>query len=149
LTEVEAYAEPPEAGVTFAKLTDEAGNFLYDAWTDPDGTLKLKTYCYPATDAACLKSCTVTLDNPACSVSRTGDSFVVSCPVGKSCIVRLSGAQDAAYSDAITVSNPTTQARAWMHALQWVEAHHLDPINQRAYYRAIFNALTSRLSKLL
>ncbi len=149
LTEVEAYAEPPESGVTFAKLTDEAGNFLYDAWTDTDGTLKLKTYCYPAADAACLKRCIVTSDNSVCSVSCTGDSFAVSCPVGESCIVRLSGAQDEAYSDAIRVSNPTPQTRAWMHALQWVEAHHLDPINQRAYYRTIFNALTSRLSKLL
>ena len=41
------------------------------------------------------------------------------------------------------------QTRAWMHALQWVETHHLDFINQRAYYRAIFNALASRFSKSL
>lgn len=149
LTEVEAYTETPRTGMAFAKLTDEAGNFLYDAWTNPDGTLRLKVYRTPSADADWLGRCTITSDNTACNVSRAGVSFVVSCPVGESCIVRLSGAQDEAYSDAIRVSNPTPQTRAWMHALQWVEAHHLDPINQRAYYRAIFNALTSRLIKLL
>ncbi len=149
LTEVEAYAEPPESGVSFAKLTDEQGNFLYDAWTNPDGTLRLKAYRSPAVDMAWFERITVTSDNPACSVKRAGDAFVVSCPVGKSCIVRLSDAQNEVYADAITVSNPTLQARAWMHALQWIEAHHLDFVNQRAYYRAIFNALASRISKSL
>jgi len=147
LTEVEAYTEPPESGLALAKLTDEAGNFLYDAWTNPDSALRLKVYRYPAATAAWLERYTVTSDNPACSVSRTGDAFAVSCPAGESCIVRLSDAQDDAYSDAIIVSNPTPQARAWMYALQWIEAHHLDPIGQRAYYRTILAALLSRVSK--
>jgi len=146
LTEVEAYAETPKFGVAFAKLTDEAGNFLYDAWTNPDGTLRLKVYRTPSADAAWLERCTVTSDNPNCSVSRAGDSFDVSCPAGESCIVRLSDAQDEVYSDTIRVSNPLPGERTWMHALQWFERHHFDPIGQRAYYRTIFNALTSRLS---
>ena len=146
LTEVEAYAEPPKSDFAFAKLTDEEGNFLYDAWTNPDGTLRLKAYRYPAAPADWLGGVTVSADNSACNVSRTGDAFSVSCPVGKSCVVRLTDAQNELYSDAIMVSNPTPQARAWMHALQWMEAHHLDFINQRAYYRTILNALTSRLS---
>lgn len=149
LTEVEAYAEPPESGIVFAKLTDEAGNFLYDAWTNSDGTLRLKVYRSPMADADWLEHCTITSDNPACSINREGEEFTVSCPAGESCIVRLSDTQDEAYADAIRVSNPTPQARAWMHALQWIEAHHLDFVNQRAYYRAIFNALTSRLSSSL
>jgi LmbE family N-acetylglucosaminyl deacetylase len=145
LTEVEAYAEPPQPGIALAKLTDEAGNFLYDAWTNSDGTLRLKTYRSPAATADWLDGVTVSSDNPRCPVIREGDAFVVSCPVGESCIVRLSDAQNEAYSDAIFVSNPTPQARAWMHTLQWMEAHHLDFIHQRAYYRTIFNALASRL----
>ena len=149
LTEVEAYAEPPESGIAFAKLTDEAGNFLYDAWTNPDGTLRLKVYQYPTATVDWLESCSATSGNPLCSVTREEDVFVVSCPAGESCEIHLSCADNAAYADAITVSNPTSQARAWMHALQWVETHHLDFINQRAYYRAIFNALASRFSKSL
>lgn len=147
LTEVEAYTETPKTGVAFAKLTDEAGNFLYDAWTNPDGTLRLKVYRTPSADVDWLGRCTVTSSNPACNVSRTGDSFVVSCPAGESSIVRLSDAQDEVYSDTIRVSNPLPGERTWMHALQWFEQHHFDPIGQRAYYRAIFNALASRLSK--
>lgn len=147
LTEVEAYTETPKTGVAFAKLTDEAGNFLYDAWTNPDGTLRLKVYRTPSADADWLGRCTVTSSNPACNVSRAGDSFAVSCPAGESSIVRLSDALDEVYSDTIRVSNPLPGERTWMHALQWFERHHFDPIGQRAYYRAIFNALASRLSK--
>ncbi len=147
LTEVEAYAEPPESGLAFAKLTDEAGNFLYDAWTNPEGTLRLKVYCFPTAAENALDGLTVSSDNPRCSLKREADAFVVSCPAGESCVLRLSCAQNAAWSDAIRVSNPTAQARAWMHALQWFEARHLDPVGQRAYYRTIVSALLSRVSK--
>ena len=128
----------------FAKLTDEAGNFLYDAWTNPDGTLRLKVYQYPTATVDWLESCSATSGNPLCSVTREEDVFVVSCPAGESCEIHLSCADNAAFTDAITVSNPTPAARAWMHALQWIEAHHLDFVNQRAYYRTILNALFSR-----
>ena len=149
LTEVEAYTEPPESGLALAKLTDAAGNFLYDAWTNSDGTLRLKVYRYPAATADWLERCTVTSDNPNCSVSRTVDEFSVSCPAGESCEIHLSCADNAAFSDTIRVSNPLPGERSWIHALQWFERHHFDQIGQRAYYRTIFNALTSRFSKLL
>lgn len=147
LTEVEAYADPPEAGLTFAKLTDGTGNFLYDAWTNPDGTLPLRAYRYPATDAGWLTGASVVSDNPRCVVTRAGEGWSVSCPAGESGVVRLFAEENGAEMDAIRVSNPAPRARAWMHALQWIERRHLDPIGQRAYYRTIAMALLSRVSE--
>ena len=147
LTEIEAYAGQPDSGVAFAKLTDESGSFLYDAWTNPDGTLLLQAYRFPAADTDGLERCSLTSDNPLCIVNREGDAILVTCPAGESCVVRLTDPENSAYSDAIRVSNPVPAERAWLHALQRVEQRHLDPVGQRAYYRTIFSALWSRVSK--
>lgn len=146
LTEAEAYAEPPSAGVSFAKLTDEAGNFLYDAWTNPDGTLRLKVYRSLETDARDIAAGDITVDNPLCRLEYEADAVKLVCPARESCIVRLAGGEDGAGADAIRVSNPTQAARAWIHALQWIERNQLDPIDQRAYYRTVLGALWSRVS---
>ena len=49
--------------------------------------------------------------------------------------MRVSDAARDAYSDCIRISNPGSGERAWMHTLQWIEAHKFDMVNQRAYYR--------------
>lgn len=135
ITEVEAYTQPPESGLAFVKLTDDTGNFLYDAWTKPDGTILLKAYQFPALETDFLQDCTVTVNNPLCTVNKGKDGLSVFCPVNEKCLVRVSDATDSAYSDIIRISNPGSGERAWIHALQWMEAHKLDAVNQRAYYR--------------
>lgn len=147
LTEVEAYTEPPQSGLAFSKLTDEAGNFLYDAWTNPDGTLRLKLYCFPATGADRIAESAVSADNPCCTVTAESDSVEVSCPVNESCLVSVSTGADGAVADTIRVSNPGSGERAFVHALQWMESRHLDAIQQRAYYRTVFGALFSKISE--
>ena len=135
MTEVEAYTQPPESGLSFVKLTDDAGNFLYDAWTKPDGTILLKAYQSPLAEKDFLQDCTVTVSNPRCKVNKGKDGLSVFCPVNEECLVRVSDAAHDAYSDCIRVSNPGSGERAWMHTLQWIEAHNFDIVNQRAYYR--------------
>ena len=141
ITELEAYAETPDTGIAFAKLTDENGNFLYDAWTDADGTLTLKAYRWPAAQEGFPASCDVSLSNPRCLLKRDGDTLLVFCPENESCQVCISDGEDSPYTDAIWVSNPAPGKRAAIHSLQWIEAHKLDPINQRAYYRTILGAV--------
>ena len=135
MTEIEAYTQPPESGLAFVKLTDDAGNFLYDAWTKPDGTILLKAYQSPSAEEGFLQDCTVTVDNPLCTVNKGKDGLSVFCPVNEECLVRVSDAAHDAYSDCIRISNPGSGERAWMHTLQWIEAHKFDMVNQRAYYR--------------
>lgn len=135
ITELEAYTQTPESGLAFAKLTDEKGNFLYDAWTKPDGTILLKLYRFPASQKDFLQDCTVSVDNPRCTANKGQDGLLVTCPVNEECLVRVSDGTDGRYSDTIRVSNPAPGERAWIHALQWMEAHKLDRVNQRAYYR--------------
>ncbi|MEN6417450.1 MAG: PIG-L family deacetylase [Clostridiaceae bacterium] len=135
ITELEAYTQTPESGLAFAKLTDEKGNFLYDAWTKPDGTILLKLYRFPASQKDSLQDCTVSVDNPRCTANKGQDGLLVTCPVNEECLVRVSDGTDGRYSDTIRVSNPAPGERAWIHALQWMEAHKLDRVNQRAYYR--------------
>lgn len=134
ITELEAYTQPPESGLAFVKLTDDTGNFLYDAWTKPDGSILLKAYQFPVSQKDFLQDCTISVSNPLCTANKRKDGVFVICPVNEECLVCVSDGTDGTYSDTIRISNPGPGKRAWMHALQWMETHKLDIVNQRSYY---------------
>ena len=88
--------------LSFAKISDSQGNFLYDYYIDPLGKESLTLYTVGEAD----QPYSVNLEGDKCSakigLDRTLD---VICPKGRSCIVTVTSA-DGKYWDTVLISNP-------------------------------------------
>lgn len=101
LSEIEAF-EDEEHLPRYIKLTDEYGNFVYN-YTVANGE-KTEFLAYASgLKNFCGKECTLSCDNPKCSVECKNNAFIAYCPKGESCIVSVSW---GGVSDSIKVSNP-------------------------------------------
>lgn len=95
------------AGMDFVKLSDAAGNFLYDYYIDPRGRATFQLYTVGKAD----QPYSVSVEGERCTAKIGQDrSLDVLCPKNRSCIITVTSA-DGAYWDTIVVSNPGRFAR--------------------------------------
>ncbi|GEM_PF-971376 len=94
LTEIEAYSGAFDAGVSFVKLMNADGDFVYDYYIDPSGTERFSLYTYgcSAEAGAYEISCT---GGDGCRAYADGESVVVECPRGESCEVTVTDGVNA------------------------------------------------------
>lgn len=94
LTEIEAYSGAFDAGVSFVKLMNGDGDFVYDYYIDPSGTERFSLYAYGCSASAESYEISCTGDE-GCRTYADGESVVVQCPVGKSCEVTVTDGVNA------------------------------------------------------
>lgn len=129
LTEIEAYSGDFDAGVSFVKLMNGEGDFVYDYYIEPSGSERFSLYAY---------GCSVKPDkyeircagDDGCRAYSDGESIVVECPVGKSCEVTVTdgiNADTAVFrnsgSDELPYGAKTekTLREKWLEVCQLIE----------------------------
>lgn len=111
LSEIEAFSQPVQGDLSYVKLTDGEGNFLYDYQLESEEPAALGLYVYGESLSRDLTGYTVTCDNDALQLTRTESGLTVACPVGESGIITLRE-ENLGVSDSIYIHNPG-KGSAW------------------------------------
>ena len=95
--------DAPETALPgFVKISDSAGNFLYDYYIDPRGKESFTLFtCGDAAD----QIYTLSYEGVHCVVTQREGGLDVTCPRGRTCIITVTSG-DRRYWDTIIVSNP-------------------------------------------
>lgn len=118
LTEVEAYRNQPVSDLSFVKLTDGTGNFVYDYWINASGRQEFLLYTSGKAPEATAENYLVRCSGEGCSAVWKNDRIVVECPSGKRCTVEVS-ATNGKFGDTVVVRNPAAAERAWK--MSWLD----------------------------
>lgn len=144
LSEVEVFESVPDPGLTFVKLMDADGNFVYDYWTDQDGAAVLSLYISGNAPAAQAEAYLVRTDNPLCSVEWEGEDLSVICRAGECCVLTVESA-DGMLSDSIRVENPGRFRRFATEFWQEAEQRVLPYFHSRLHEKTILYRIGSKL----
>jgi len=120
LSELEAFAEEPRQDGSFIKLIDRDGNFLYDYWTEPDGTAELYLYTHGGLPELTAQNYSVNTAWDAGTVVLEDGVIRLVCPVGEQIALSVT-CSTAGVSDNIVVRNPGRFERLWTELWQTVE----------------------------
>lgn len=122
LTEMEAFEEIPDSGLTYIKLMDEDGNFAYDYWIDPSGSQLFTLYTCGAPGAG-EEAYALSCSNPVCEAVWENGRLRIRCPEGESCVVTVTS-PDGALADSVFIQNPGSLERSWkmfwLRAEEWM-----------------------------
>lgn len=105
-----------KADVSFVKLTNADGDFIYDYYIDPRGRESFPLCTVGGADQA--YGVRVSGDRCAARITQ-GRVLEVSCPKGQSCIVTVTSS-DGKYSDTVRISNPGRFSRETAHSVERV-----------------------------
>ncbi len=102
------------AAVSFVKLCNQDGDFLYDYFIDPLGRETLPLYTCGEAD----QPYQVSVSGERCTAKiAPGRVLEVLCPKGRSCLVTVTSA-DGRFSDTVRISNPGRFARETAQSLE-------------------------------
>ena len=118
LTEIEAYTLDKAPVLSYFKITDRDGNFVYDYYTD--GSDDFMLYAYGC--SADLGDYDVDCSGDGCSCTAEEGRITVTCPRNMSCILTVS-AKDGSCSDSVAISNPGTAIRTGWAVEAWAYRH--------------------------
>lgn len=94
LTEIEAYSGDFDTGVSFVKLMNGDGDFVYDYYIEPSGSERFSLYAYGCSAEPDEYEIRCAGDD-GCRAYADGESIVVECPTGKSCEVTVTDGVNA------------------------------------------------------
>lgn len=114
LSEIEAFANKPEADMKLLKIVDLRDNFVYDYWLPKDGSARFGFYTYGNVPAVSADNYQVACDNDSCSAEIKNGKLEVSCPVGETATITVT-CNDGTLSESIFVQNP-----GWMERTQCI-----------------------------
>lgn len=117
LTELEAYADEDQSTVRFLKLVDGEQNFVYDYWMDPKGTQSFGLYSVGLET----ERLTLTCQGEGCEARLEDGMILVTCPVGRSCVIRVEDPESGS-SDSAVIRNPGTLYRICVGWIQKLES---------------------------
>ena len=141
LTELEFYEGAGDYGLSYVKIQNEQGDFVYDYYIQPDGVEYFELYT--AGGAPALESGEYSLvcaTKGSCSASFADGKILVSCPAGQSCTVSIRSA-DGGFEDSVVISNPGL----WKRSLgQRFESFWMD-----AFYESLRFSNSYRLPQLV
>lgn len=103
-----------EAGLSFVKITNAAGDFVYDYFIDPRGRESFELY---TSGAAAEQALLVSCEGERCSARLSGGTLEVICPKGRRCIVTVTSA-DGSFWDTVLIANPGRFLRETAPALE-------------------------------
>lgn len=133
LTEIEAYATPAQGEAQFIKLVDEEENFVYDYWVDSAKPQSFGVYAWNVTE----RDFTLTCQGEGCEASWEDGQVTVTCPRGKTCILRLETG-DGSISDTVRISNPGWLTRLGVRLLQVAEKRVYEGIRSTVTVQMLF-----------
>lgn len=133
LTEIEAYADCAQGQERFIKLVDEEENFVYDYWVDSDQPQSFGVYGWNVTEA----DFTLTCQGEGCEASWEDGKVIVTCPRGKSCVLRLES-EDGTISDSVCIRNPGWLTRLGVKSLRTMEERVYSRIRSTITLRVLF-----------
>ena len=117
LTEVELFAVAYEPPFQFIKLTNAAGDFIYDYYLDPSGREELGLYAFGCSGQ--LSDYRIICIGEGCYATVEEDRLIMNCPPGKSCLLTLMD-ESGRISDTVTIRNKPT----WpVELAQYLENH--------------------------
>ena len=117
LTEIELFATAYEPPFQFIKLTNTAGDFIYDYYIDPSGREELGLYTFGCSDQ--LSDYRIICIGEGCHATVEEDRMMMNCPPGKSCLLTLMD-ESGRISDTVAIRNEST----WSVKLaQYLEKH--------------------------
>lgn len=105
LTEVELFAGAYEPPFRFIKLTNAAGDFIYDYYLDSSGREELGLYAFGCSEV--LSDYRIICIGEDCYATVEEDKLIMHCPPGKSCLLTLMD-ESGQISDTVTIRNRTT-----------------------------------------
>lgn len=120
LSEIEAFAEEPRPDGRFIKLMDENGDFLYDYWTEKDGTALLSLHLHGDLPALTAENYWIGTDSELASAVLEDGVIRVNCPVGEAFVLNVT-CDGAGVSDSIHIRNPGRVERMWVGLWQKAE----------------------------
>ena len=117
LTEVELFSEAYQPPFQFIKLTNAAGDFIYDYYIDPSGREALGLYAFGCSDR--LADYRILCIGEDCHAAVEDNRLIMNCPPGKSCQLTLMD-ESGRISDTVTVRNKAS----WpVELAQYLEKH--------------------------
>ena len=120
LSEIEVITDDPLQDGRFIKMMDQAGNFLYDCLTGPDGSAEMALYRHGGLPELTQEHYSVeTAWGIGTAVLEDG-VIRVHCPEGETLVVNVT-CGSAGVSDSVCVRNPGRVERLWMGLWQDVE----------------------------
>lgn len=119
LTELEAFRKAPDDGLQYLKVTDTAGNFLYDYWMPSGSNGWLGLYTSGLTQSQ-LENLELDWDSDKCWAGLENGRLRVIVPEGKSMLLTVSVA-DTDISDTVKISNPGKLTRLYCSLGQLLE----------------------------
>lgn len=117
LTEVELFAGAYEPPFRFIKLTNAAGDFIYDYYIDPSGREELDLYAFGCSDQPA--DYRIICIGEGCHASVEEDRLIMNCPPGKRCLLTLMD-ESGRISDTVAIRN---QSRWAVELAQFLEKH--------------------------
>ena len=125
LTEIEAYSEPFTPQVSFIKLMNANGDFVYDYFIDESGVESFSLYAYGcSSDPADYE---ITCDGEGCSAEIQGELITVTCPSGQTCNLTIS---DGTHSDTVFLRNKNRALTEYFVKLDPIVNSELNTISQ-------------------
>lgn len=117
LTEVELFTDVYQPPFRFIKLTNAAGDFIYDYYLDPSGREELGLYAFGCSGQP--SDYRIICIGEGCHASVEGDRLIMNCPPGKSCLLTLMD-ESGSISDTVAIRN---QSRWAAELGQFLEKH--------------------------
>ncbi len=148
LSELEAFAQVPEADGRFVKLTDREGNFLYDVYTEPDGTAEMVLYTHGSLPELSEEAYSVYVTGAAGTVYLKDGVVHAACPVGEVLVLNIT-CEEAGVSDSITLRNPGAWERLWNSLWQSVESELYECYRTNAHKKLLIPYTFAKISYVL
>jgi hypothetical protein len=102
LTEIEAYGNKKDE-ISFLKLMNEEGNFVYDYDVGTDGTAVFSLYTGGMHTVP--ENCDLHCDNDRCSIAVKDSKILVVCPKGEKCFLTVED-PESGLCDTVRIVNP-------------------------------------------
>jgi len=122
-TELELYPEPYQPPFRFVKLTNAAGDFVYDYYIDPSGTERFSLYAYGCSEE--LVDYRFICIGDGCQAFAEDGCIVLNCPEGKSCQLTLMD-DSGQMTDTVYIHNGDVRM---VKLAQYVEQYLLQEFN--------------------
>ena len=119
LTEMEAFAQAPDHGLRYLKLTDSQDNFVYDYWI-PEGSEAVFGICSQGLDPQLREDLKLEWDSQKCWAGLEEGKIRVIVPQGKTVTLTVS-IDDGTVSDTVRIHNPGPAARLRCRVAQLLE----------------------------
>ena len=146
ISEIEVFSRPHVQNGRFLKLTDSAGNFLYELSAGTGGETELFLYVHG--DLPMMSADAYEVYSEGGTVSVSGEKILVRCPEGER--IRVTVTEKASgISDSITIRNPGEGEYRWQMFWQGVEKTVYDRWSVKCYKQMQIFGISEKIAYVI